>query len=207
MDFKKIGLFLSAAVLFSFACSALSEVDRVMFSKAVENEGSEVEFFPEDPGVPDPEDRCSEFQIIESDIRGNEDLYPEIAVFANGEAYPPPEGFELSYPPAPGSHPLNQWRLISQHGGTITVKTSQPVACAGIFLIGDYISPAEVEIDGELVWEGYLYPGADPHPTKFFYLNFPVKPPHSVTISIIGLSPHTDSAAYVPVYMFGFELP
>lgn len=156
-----------------------------------------------EPGKPRPE-----FQIIEEDIRENKALYPEIAVFANGEAYPAPDGDELIYPPAPQSHPLNQWRLISQHGGTISVKTSQTVACAGLFLIGDYISPAEIEIDGELIWDGYLYPASESNPpTKFFYINIPVTPPRPITISIIGLSPHTDSAAYLPVYKFGFETP
>jgi hypothetical protein len=152
---------------------------------------------------------CTGLEVFEEDVRENDALFPEVIVYANAEQITPPDGYEVSYPASPDSQPLNNnWRIILLDGGTIQVTTSQPVACAGLIFISDYISPAEIYINGEHKWGGYLYPPAAGNPSKAFYVRIAVEPAQPITIQVVGHAPGGDlNNAYVPVYAFGFELP
>ncbi len=155
--------------------------------------------------------KCPQLEIIEEDVRNNPTLQPDVLVHANAEAISPPAGYVVSYSPYPESQELNHsWRLISWDGARISASTDQAVECASVFLVGDNISPAEIFINGNLAWNGYLYPvsGAQ-QPNKFFYIRIPVSPPGPVNITIVGYSPPDPdlTASWVPVLFFGFDLP
>lgn len=152
---------------------------------------------------------CTGLEVIEEDVRENDALFPEVIVYANAEQITPPDGYEVSYPAFPDSQPWNNnWRTILLDGGAIQVTTSQPVVCAGVIFISDYISPAEIYINGQRKWDGYLYPAAANNPSKAFYVRIAVEPAQPITIQVVGHAPGGDlNNAYVPIYAFGFELP
>jgi hypothetical protein len=152
---------------------------------------------------------CTGVEVFAEDVRENDALFPEVIVYANAEQISPPDGYEVSYPVFPDSQPLNNnWRIILLDGGGIQVTTSQPVACAGVIFISDYISPSSIYIDGERRWNDYLYPPTANNPSRAFYVRVAVEPAHPITIQVVGHAPGGDyKNAYVPVYAFGFELP
>ena len=173
-------------------------------------EGEEVILFGDSPDeVVETENPCPVFQIIEDDVRENPEKMPEVVVWANAEDYPPPDGYTVSYPPHPDSQGMNNtWRIIFLDGGSVSATSTVPVSCATVFILGDYISPAAVSLDGNIIWDGYIYPATEANrPTRFFYYQVPVDPPRPVTLTVTGYAPDENSVAFVPIQFFGFELP
>ena len=155
---------------------------------------------------------CAPLEILEVDVRKNEELSPDVIVYANGEETVPPDGFSLYYPPLPDSARISQTARVMVHSGAkITVSTTQAVTCAGVLLIGDAVTPASISLDGELVWNGYLYPptkGEGTRPFRTFYVRFAVEPARPVSVSITSHSTGDDQVGiWVPVEAFGFDFP
>ena len=156
---------------------------------------------------------CTQFKIIEEDIKQNPALVPEIMIWANADKQIPPDGFQISYDEYPATQEFSDTaRLLSHDGSQITISTSVNVSCANVMILGTTISPLEIYLDGNLVWEGYLYPREEEGNYQFYYFQIPVESPHPVSLKIIGYSFPPDDlgntfAAWVPVEFFGFELP
>jgi hypothetical protein len=154
---------------------------------------------------------CAPLEIFEIDVRKDEELSPDVIVYANGEETAPPGGFSVYYPPLPESATMSQTaRVLVQDGAILTVSTDQAVNCAGVLFIGDLVTPASIYLDEELVWSGYLYQLVEeyPRPYRTFYIRFAVEPARPVSLSIIADPTGIDSlSVWVPVEAVGFDLP
>jgi hypothetical protein len=181
-----------------------SEPDQV-----IQSNGEQAEIVPDNDVV--GTSSCAPLEVFEADVRKSDDLAPDIIVYANSEETASPNGYNVHYPPLPYSATMSQTaRVLVQNGAQITVSTTQAVDCAGVLLIGDLITPASIYLDGELVWNGYLYPIVKeyPRPYRSFYVSFAVEPARPVSVSVVANSTSDDALSiWVPVEGFGFNLP
>lgn len=155
--------------------------------------------------------RCAALEVFEFNVRNDEDLSPDVFVYANAEETAPPAGFSVDVPPLPNSARMSATaRVMVQEGAQITASTSQTVDCAGVLLIGDLITPTSIYLDGELVWSGYLYPlvNQSPRPYRTFFVRFPVEPARPVSVSIRAAATGDSAVSiWAPVEGFGFYYP
>ncbi len=47
---------------------------------------------------------CTQFEIIEIDVREDSAMMPKVLVWANADEHTPPEGFQVSYDEFPATH-------------------------------------------------------------------------------------------------------
>jgi hypothetical protein len=201
----------------SLACNYVyvNQVDQAATRMALTPESNDAvrpETAPEnDPHQVSGTSTCAPLEIFEADVRKNEELSPDVLVYANGEETAPPDGFRVDYPALPDSASMSTTaRVLVQQDAKITASTDQAVSCAGVLLIGDVITPATIYLDGKVIWDGYLYPPVDasPRPFRIFYIRFAVEPARSVSVSIkANATGNNSTSIWVPVEGFGFTLP
>lgn len=158
---------------------------------------------------------CTQFEIIEEDIKKNPDTLPQVMIWANAENHTPPDGYQINYNAPPATFNFSDTaRGISHDGAHVSITTTAPVRCAQVMVVGTSISPLEIYLDDTLIWEGYLRRREDDNGVDYYYYYFriPVSPARPVTLNVIGYSYPPDNvgntfAAWVPIEFFGFELP
>ncbi len=158
---------------------------------------------------------CTQFEIIEGDIKKNPDNLPQVMIWANAENHTPPDGYQINYNPHPATWDFSDTaRGILADGEYVSITTPSAVRCAQVMIVGTSISPLEIYLDDTLIWEGYLRRREDDNGVDYYYYYFriPVSPARPVTLKVIGYSFPPDAAgntfnAWVPIEFFGFELP
>jgi hypothetical protein len=130
---------------------------------------------------------------------------PELIVYANGELYPPPEGFSLKF--SPDSTSWYHWRNLENSSQWFELGVTRQVTSIGVQFFADTTQGwAGLVLDGSEVWRGDTLSCFDgTNWACYVEITGISQGPHTLRVENLGI-PGSGGGQVVAIYFFGFRL-